>query len=66
MLFLCVKDQYTRGDRGFLEGNSYTGHYVGSSGHTINFTCPEMDAITTYDKQILAIMVEDPENEEKH
>lgn len=66
MLFLCIKDQYASWKKGFLEGNSYKGHYVGSYGDMINLICPERGVITTYGSAIIAIMVIDPENEEKY
>lgn len=72
MLFLCVRNEYrewlsaAKISTGFLEGNSYRGHYVGGRRRDmINLICPVRGAITTYGKEILDIMVEDPENEEK-
>ena len=66
MLFLCIKNQYTKWDKGFLEGNSYQGHYAGSYSDMINLICPERNVITTYGLEIRNSMVEDPENEEKY
>lgn len=67
MLFLCVNDQYKQWGKGFLEGSSYQGHYVGGvGGEMINLICPERGVITTYGPAVRASMVEDPENEEKH
>lgn len=65
MLFLCVKDQYTSWNKGFLEGNSYQGHHVGGYGDMINLIRPERGVITTYGLEIRNSMVEDPENEEE-
>lgn len=71
MLFLCIKDQCLEWTpdhlkRGFMEGNSYEGHYVGVDRYMINLPCPERGGIVSYGRDILDIMVEDPENEEKH